>query len=78
MTFLRYFPGMFAPMSESIMKRACEKGLAEINIHNIRDYAKDPHLADDILYGGGAGMVLKTGACDECPSERKVIKRVIP
>lgn len=53
------FPGMFAPMSESIMKRACEKGLAEINIHNIRDYAKDPHLADDILYGGGAGMVLK-------------------
>lgn len=53
------FPAMFAPMSESIMKRACDKRIAEINVHDIRAYAEDPHFADDVLYGGGAGMVLK-------------------
>lgn len=53
------FPTMFAPMEESILRRAQEKKLSEINVHNIRDYAEDPHFADDVLYGGGAGMVLK-------------------
>lgn len=53
------FPQMFVPMSESIMKRARDKNIAEINICNIRDYAEDPHFADDLVYGGGAGMVMK-------------------
>ena len=53
------FPPMFAPLRESIMRRAQEKQIAEIQVYNIRDYAEDPHFADDVLYGGGAGMVLK-------------------
>lgn len=53
------FPSMFAPMNESIMKRAKDKGLAEIGVHDIREYADDPHCADDEVYGGGSGMVLK-------------------
>ncbi len=47
------------PFSDSIMKRAQEKGLAEIHIHNIRDYATNKHnQVDDYQYGGGAGMVM--------------------
>lgn len=53
------FPSMFAPMQESIMKRAQNKKIAEISVINIRDYAADPHFADDLVYGGGAGMVMK-------------------
>lgn len=53
------FPAMFAPMRESIMKRAQNKKIAEISVTNIRDYAADPHFADDLVYGGGAGMVMK-------------------
>lgn len=53
------FPQMFVPLQESIMKRAQDKKIAEINVHNIRDYAADPHFADDLVYGGGAGMVMK-------------------
>ena len=47
------------PFSESIMKRAQEKGLLEIVVHNIRDYTLDKHgRVDDYQYGGGAGMVM--------------------
>ncbi len=47
------------PFSESIMKRAQEKGLLELYIHNIRDYSKNKHKkVDDEQYGGGAGMVM--------------------
>ncbi len=47
------------PFSDSIMKRAQEKGLAEICIHNIRDYSTNKHKnVDDYQYGGGAGMVM--------------------
>ena len=56
---LTLFPQMFVPLKESIMKRAQDKNIAEINVHNIRDYAADPHFADDLVYGGGAGMVMK-------------------
>ncbi len=57
---LTLFPNMFTPLDESIIKRGVEKGLAEINIVNIRDYALDKHhITDDRLYGGGAGMVMK-------------------
>jgi tRNA (guanine37-N1)-methyltransferase len=58
---LTLFPEMFAsPFSASILKRAIERKLVSINIHNIRDYTHDKHhTVDDYPYGGGAGMVLK-------------------
>lgn len=47
------------PFQHSIVKRAKEKGLVVINIHNLRDWAKDKHkTVDDRPFGGGAGMVL--------------------
>ena len=57
---LTLFPNMFTGfINESIIKRAIEKNIVEINIHNIRDYSKDPHKkVDDYGFGGGAGMVL--------------------
>lgn len=57
---LTLFPKMFQGfLSESIIKRAQEKNIVEISIHNIRDYSKDPHKkVDDYGFGGGKGMVL--------------------
>lgn len=57
---LTLFPSMFDGfLSESIIKRAIEKGKVEVNIYNIRDYSKDPHKkVDDYQFGGGSGMVL--------------------
>lgn len=47
-------------LSESIIKRAQNKGLVEIHIHNLRDYCEDKHrTADDYPFGGEAGMVMK-------------------
>lgn len=58
---LTLFPAMFeGPFSESMVKRAQEKGLLQISLVNIRDYAHDKHqVTDDYAYGGGAGMVMK-------------------
>lgn len=58
---LTLFPGMFSgPFDESIIKRAKDKQLIDITLHNIRDWATDRHqTADDSPYGGGAGMVMK-------------------
>lgn len=55
------FPEMFvSPFSHSIVKRAEERGLAQVVAHNIRDFTHDRHhTVDDYPYGGGAGMVLK-------------------
>ncbi len=55
------FPGMFAgPLSESIVARARERGLVEIHVHDLRDYARDKHrTTDDYPFGGGSGMVMK-------------------
>lgn len=57
---LTIFPEMFdGPFSHSIVKRAKEKGLVEIHLHNIRDFATDKHRrVDDYPFGGGAGMVM--------------------
>lgn len=56
---LTLFPEMFAPLKESIIKRAVEAGKVEINIINIRDFALPPHYkCDDEPFGGGAGMVM--------------------
>ena len=49
-----------APLSESIMKRAQEKGLLNLHIHNLRDWTTDKHhVVDDAPFGGGQGMVMK-------------------
>ena len=58
---LTLFPRMFENvLGESILKRAQNKGLAEIRVHNLRDWTKDFHrTADDKPFGGGAGMVMK-------------------
>jgi tRNA (guanine37-N1)-methyltransferase len=55
------FPEMVTPvLDSSMLKRAKEKGLLEVRVHNLRDYTLDKHrVADDIPYGGGAGMVMK-------------------
>ncbi len=56
---LTLFPEMFAPLKESIIKRAVEDNKVEINIINIRDFANPPHYkCDDEPFGGGAGMVM--------------------
>lgn len=57
---LTLFPEMFGPLAASMMKRAADKGVAQFHITNIRDHAQPPHwMADDLVYGGGAGMVMK-------------------
>ena len=64
------------PLQHSIMKRAQDKGLLEIHIHNLRDYALNAYgQVDDAPYGGGAGMVLMceplAKAIDELKAQRK-------
>jgi len=58
---LTIFPAMFrGPFEESIVKRAVEKELVQIFLHDIRDYASDKHrTVDDYPHGGGQGMVMK-------------------
>lgn len=56
---LTLFPEMFGAFNESIIGRARESGLLEINVINIRDFSKDKHKkCDDAPFGGGAGMVM--------------------
>lgn len=79
---LTLFPSMFdGPLTESIIRRAVEKGLLEIRRHNIRDYATDRHrTTDDYPYGGGAGMVMKAeplAACIEAVRSDRPAARVI-
>lgn len=57
---LTLFPEMFEPMKQSIIGRALEKNLLELNLVNIRDFSKDKHKkVDDTVYGGGAGMLMR-------------------
>ncbi len=65
---LTLFPEMFSKVfEESILKRAQEKGIAEIRIINFREYSKDPHQkVDDTPYGGGCGMVLTCQPIFDC------------
>ena len=60
---LTLFPAMFSgPLDESIIRRARERGLLDLAIHNLRDYAHDRHkTVDDKPFGGGPGMLLKPG-----------------
>lgn len=60
-----------SPLNHSIMKRAKEKGLLEIHLHHLRDYAINKHgQVDDMQYGGGAGMVIM------CEPLAKVIEKL--
>lgn len=55
------------PFDHSILKRAQQKQLVELEIHNIRDYSSDKHKStDDYQYGGGAGMVMMIEPIDNC------------
>ena len=57
---LTLFPEMFEPIKHSIINRAVEKNVIDINLINIRDFSKDKHNhVDDTPYGGGAGMVMQ-------------------
>jgi tRNA (guanine37-N1)-methyltransferase len=67
------FPEMFSgPFSHSIVKRAINKGKAEIQLHNLREYSTNKHRnIDDAPYGGGAGMVIMAEPVDRCISYLK-------
>ncbi|RKY41541.1 MAG: tRNA (guanosine(37)-N1)-methyltransferase TrmD [Candidatus Makaraimicrobium thalassicum] len=79
---LTLFPEMFkGAFDESMIKIAREKGLVNINIHNLRKWTDDRHrTADDKPYGGGPGMVMKVGPVDKSLAElrEKGIKGVVP
>ena len=68
-----------APLSESIMKRAQEKRIVELHIHNLRDWTTDKHhVVDDAPFGGGQGMVMKPepifAACEDLKSKIEHLK----
>lgn len=67
------FPEMFqGPFSHSIIKRAVDKGLVQIQLHNLRHYATSKHKnVDDYPFGGGAGMVLMIEPIDRCIQDLK-------
>ncbi|WP_439881519.1 tRNA (guanosine(37)-N1)-methyltransferase TrmD [Pontibacter sp. MBLB2868] len=59
-----------SPFSHSILKRAQQKGLVEVHIHDLRKYAVNKHgQIDDYAFGGGAGMVMMIEPIDKCISE---------
>lgn len=61
-----------SPLETSIIKRARDKGLVEINVINLRDYAEDKHKTiDDYMFGGGAGMVMMVEPIAKCIRELK-------
>ena len=71
---LTLFPQMFdGPFSESIVRRACERGFVEIVIHDIREYSTDKHRrVDDYPFGGGAGMVMMIEPIAACIEDLKL------
>jgi len=61
-----------SPFSHSILKRAQDKGLVEVHVHDLRDYATKKHKnVDDYAFGGGAGMVMMIEPIDRCISALK-------
>jgi tRNA (guanine37-N1)-methyltransferase len=76
-------PGLLeGPFSHSILKRAEDKGLARIQVHNLRDYASGKQKqVDDYAFGGGAGMVMMIEPIAKCiealQSERNMMKSFI-
>ncbi len=79
---LTIFPEMFeGPFKHSIIKRAKEKNLVDIQLNNIRDYATDKHKrVDDYQYGGGSGMVMMIepiARCIDSLKEKKMYDEII-
>jgi tRNA (guanine37-N1)-methyltransferase len=70
---LTVLPGLLeSPFSHSIMKRAQEKGLLEVHVHDIREYSTDKHKkVDDYQFGGGAGMVMSIEPIARCIEQLK-------
>jgi tRNA (guanine37-N1)-methyltransferase len=68
---LTIFPDMLeGPLTASILGKAADKGLIDINLHNLRDWAEGKHqVTDDTPYGGGDGMVMKVGPVAAALSE---------
>ncbi|MEM9141395.1 MAG: tRNA (guanosine(37)-N1)-methyltransferase TrmD [Bacteroidota bacterium] len=65
-----------SPFEASILKRAIDKDLVEIHLHNLRDYTNTKYKqVDDYQYGGGAGMVLMIEPIDKCISALKAQRR---
>ena len=56
---LTLFPEMFSPLEHSIVGKAREKGLLDIQYHNFRENAEKARHVDDEPYGGGQGMLLR-------------------
>jgi len=73
---LTIFPEMFeGPLTESILKRAADKGLVEIKVHNLRDWSTDKHHSIDAPpYGGGPGMVMRVDVIDRAVADLKTGK----
>lgn len=73
---LTLFPEMFNIFNLSILGRAIEKGILEINTVNIRDYSIDKHKkVDDYPYGGGVGMVMAPQPISDCIKAVKMINK---
>ena len=74
---LTIFPGFFrGPLEHGITRRACEMGLAEIHVHDLREFAHDKHrTVDDRPFGGGEGMVLKPEPLFECLDSLQLASR---
>jgi len=70
---LTLFPEMFdGPFNQSILKRAKDKGVVNIVLHNIRDYSTNKHkTVDDYSFGGGAGMVMMIEPVVRCIEQLK-------
>jgi len=76
------FPALVSgPLNESILKRGQAKGLVEVVVHDLRNYASDRHKTiDDAPFGGGAGMILKPEpvfACVEALRVRRTYDEII-
>lgn len=78
-SILTLFPEMFiGPFNQSIIKKAQEKNLVEINLVNIRDFATDTHkTVDDRPYGGGVGMILKVDILQKALSSQGKGHRIL-
>lgn len=65
--FLTLFPEMFSAMNQSIIGRAVEKGIVDLNYVNIRDFSNNKHKkVDDYVFGGGEGMLLMPQPLFDC------------
>jgi len=77
---LTLFPEMFeSPLRCSIVKKAIDRGVVEVHLYNIRDYAEDRHrMTDDAPYGGGGGMVMKVEPIDRALNAVPLIGDDVP